>query len=140
MLSCTEFADRLYDEDCRRAQEGRAELPADVAAHRRVCGGCGRAWAAAAQDLYLVRQAVGPTPAGLQRRIRIRLCETAVAVPPQSWAHRVAWCSLLGAAVMLAAAPSVAWLADLGPFLLALCGGSLAFAASTLNEALRRRM
>jgi len=64
-MICTEFEDRLFDEDCRTALLGSAPAPADVAEHTARCPECARRWAEAAADTQRLaaRLVVAPPPA-----------------------------------------------------------------------------
>ncbi len=138
MLSCAEFADRLYDEDCRSALERSGPGPRDVAEHRGACDTCARAWLEAAVDLQALRDVLPPAPAALERRLRTQLSERAQPRSPLASARRLACWSAVGAAAALAAARALPpSFAELGLPLLALVGASLAFAMAAAREALR---
>ncbi len=138
MLTCTELGDRLFDEDCRLALEGRGPVPPDVAEHRLACADCRVAWEEAAEDLAAIRQAAPAVPPHLERRIRIQIAE---GVSPSSRRRvlRLASYAVVGAAVALASfralPPAVA---AVGPLVLALAAASTAFAAGTIRDGLRR--
>jgi predicted anti-sigma-YlaC factor YlaD len=64
-MTCAEFEDRLFDEDCRAGLLGRSALPADVAEHAAQCPACARQWAEALADAQRLsrRLVVAPPPA-----------------------------------------------------------------------------
>lgn len=138
MLSCTEFIDRLYDEDCRRALETRGPVPRDVTEHLGSCAECRHAWAEAGEDLHaLPPLLLEPAPPALERRVRVRLAEHFQAQPELDRVRKVTWSAAVGAAAALAAAQSLPPpLAGLGPLALALIGASMAFAGRAVYEAL----
>ncbi len=137
MLSCDAFGDRIYDEDSRRALQGAAKAPADVAEHMSACTGCARAWSEAGEDLRrLPALLLTPAPLALERRIRIGLAERTAAQPVFDWAQSSAWAAL-GASLALSAVYTVPALQVVGSVALSLAGASLAFGASLAREALR---
>ncbi len=139
MLSCTRFAERLYDEDCRRAMAAGAPAPPDVAEHVAVCVECARTWEEAENDVRsLPSLLTRPAPVALERRLRRRLAEPLRPRATLVWAQRAAWWSVVGAAAALAAARTLPPdLAAIGPLTLALIGASIAFVAGTVRDALR---
>jgi predicted anti-sigma-YlaC factor YlaD len=70
-MTCPEFDDRLFDEDCRSALLGRADVPRDVAEHLGLCATCAQEWSrAAAEAARLSRLLVAPPPALRGRLLR----------------------------------------------------------------------
>lgn len=66
-MRCSEFEDRLYDEDCRQSLVGRGSVPPDIQAHMERCAVCRASWAAAAVDTRgLARVLLIPPPARLR--------------------------------------------------------------------------
>jgi predicted anti-sigma-YlaC factor YlaD len=72
-MTCVEFEDRLFDEDCRAALLGRAAVPADVAEHLALCSACERQWAeaVAATQRLAERLVVTPSPVLLRSLYRL---------------------------------------------------------------------
>ncbi len=140
MLSCREFCDRLYDEDCRHALAGRGPLPADVAVHQEECAGCRSAWAQAAEDLATLPQLLlEPAPGALLADLRVAVIEKRELPPTLDWTAGITWAAIGAVLPALAAVagPLPSWLAAMGPLCLSLVGASFAFAASAASEALR---
>ncbi|HVT59478.1 MAG TPA: hypothetical protein VHR45_13885 [Thermoanaerobaculia bacterium] len=141
MLNCTDFNDRLWDEDCRCALAGRGPVPADVAVHRDACSACHQAWTEAADDLAtLPHLLLVPAPAALQARLQRGMAERLPPSPALDWTAGIVWATI-GAVVALAVAGEFpAWIAGLGPLCLSLVGASLAFSASAARNALREAL
>ena len=142
MLSCAQFLDRLYDDDCRAALGGVTLLPEDVAAHRRECTACRGEWEAAAADLGMLPGALlEPPPAGLAVRLQNGLVPSMKKTAPAKVfdpAQALAWAALGAAAAMVVASmPSLpAALADTGAVTWSVVGASMAAAASVVRDAL----
>jgi hypothetical protein len=125
VLTCSDFADRLYDEDCRRALAHRGPvpaLPADIALHCASCAACRRLWAEAAEDLATLPALLAePAPAALAARVRRDLGVLAAARqagPPRlglDWTAAFTWAALGAAAAIVAAGHLPAGLAHLLP-------------------------
>ena len=126
MLTCAEFSDRLYDEDCRRALSGALAPPADIALHLAAgdggaagaagaaedgCAACRLLWAEAADDLArLPALLLEPPPAHLHAALlRPRGGPTASQAAPATsrwaidWTAGLTWAAL-GATLALMAA------------------------------------
>lgn len=142
MLSCQDFRDRLYDEDCRRALSGDAPIPADLSLHREACAECGEEWSAAADDLaHLPLLLVESAPASVERRVRIAVADRMVRrAPAIDWSDGVMWAALGATGALIAAGPIQAWLPGLGPLSVSLLGASLAFAWSATHRAMREAL
>jgi hypothetical protein len=139
MLSCQDFRDRLYDEDCRRAVAGDAPIPADLSLHRDACAECREEWNAAADDLlHLPVLLAESAPASLERRIRVAVAERSIrTAAPLDWSDGAVWAALGAAAASLANGPLSTWLPGLGPLGIALLGASMAFAVNASRRVLR---
>ena len=95
MLSCTDFCDRLYDEDCRHALAGRGPLPPDVSMHRQECAGCRLAWAEAAEDLAtLPHLLMEPAPPALLADLRVAVIKGLELPPTFDWTAGITWAAI----------------------------------------------
>ena len=143
-MNCEHVADRLYDEDCRQAQETDAPAPPDLRDHLASCSGCHAAWDAAAGHLRIVRSLlIEPPPSALERRLRIAFANRAARPPGVLWAPRVAslaQAAAIGALAALGAAQTLPpALATMGPALVCLTGASMGFAGRAVFDALELR-
>jgi hypothetical protein len=157
VLSCQDFSDRLYDEDCRRALAHRGAVPADAALHLDVCSGCRGLWAEAEEDLatlpgLLFEPAPAALEAGLRRglaRGRARPAKTRLVL---DWTVGITWAGMGAALAIVTVSHLPAGLAGLLSSALgsagsqahlalmastALLGASVAFAASAVQQAVR---
>jgi hypothetical protein len=101
VLSCPEFEDRLYDEDARRALEGRAAVPHDIAAHRDGCAACARLWAEAIDDVRALPQMLmAPAPPALETRLRARFAAWYPAPMRGDWTQSAVWAAIGAATVV----------------------------------------
>jgi hypothetical protein len=140
VLSCRDFCDRLYDEDCRHALAGRGPLPTDVSVHHQECAGCRLVWAQAAEDLAtLPRLLLEPMPAALLADLRVSVIKGMELPPTLDWTAAITWAAIGAVLPALAAVagPLPSWLAAMGPLSLSLVGASFAFAANAATGALR---
>lgn len=140
MLSCRDFCDRLYDEDCRHAMAGRGPLPTDVSVHQQECAGCRLVWAQAAEDLAtLPHLLLEPAPAALLADLRVSVIKGMELPPTLDWTAAITWAAIGAVLPALAAVagPLPSWLAAMGPLSLSLVGASFAFAANAATGALR---
>jgi hypothetical protein len=141
MLTCAAFADRLYDEDCRRAMAG-GSVPTDMAEHASTCSDCRRSWNEARADLEeLPALLETPAPLALQRRLRLGLADADRRRAWPEWARRTACWTAVGAATAMTVARVLpGGLPEVAPLAMALTGASLAVVAGTLRDALRRSL
>ena len=145
MLTCTAFADRLYDEDCRQALSGRAPIPADLGPHRDGCAACRRAWEEAALDLAaLPSLLLEPAPAAVVAGLRHAVATGSEPSATLDWTAAITWAAI--GAVAGAVLPALtgghlsAWVAGPEPLVLALVGASVAFAARAAGDAVREAL
>jgi hypothetical protein len=157
VLSCQEFSDRLYDEDCRRALAHRGPVPADAALHRDSCADCRSLWAEAAEDLATLPELLcEPAPPALEARVRRELAKgpSRPANPwfVLDWTAGITWAAIGASLALMAVSHLPAGLAGMlfsspgstaNPTHLALAaptallGASVAFAASAVRQAVR---
>jgi hypothetical protein len=158
VLSCEDFSDRLYDEDCRFALVRRGAVPADVALHCASCAACRGLWTEAADDLATLPELLSePAPPELSARVRRGLAERVAAQPASPWSALdwtagLTWAALGAAVAVVAAGHLPAGLAQrlvsgsaspataphpalMAPF--ALLGAAIAFGASAVRQAVR---
>jgi len=138
MLTCAQFVDRLYDEDCRGALKAEVPLPDELQEHHDSCAACAQEWALAAQDLSTFPALLlESAPLTLEHRIRARVRGGVRPPPVLDWTQGMTWAAV-GAAVAFSVLPRLfPVLSSLGPLSLSLIGASLAFAASAAQETLR---
>jgi hypothetical protein len=142
MLSCPQFLERLYDEDCRAALAGAHTLPEDVATHRRQCAGCQEEWELAAADAHALPLALADVvPVALPARLHKALGPVVVPASRPSvfdGSHALAWAAVgATAAVILAAGATMPpALASLGLITWSLLGAAVAAGASIARDAL----
>jgi hypothetical protein len=140
VLSCLDFCDRLYDEDCRHALAGCGPLPSDISVHLPGCAGCRLVWAEASEDLAtLPVLLLEPAPAALQADLGVAVIKGMELPPALDWTAGITWAAIGAVLPALAAVagPLPSWLAALGPLSLSLVGASFAFAANAAHESLR---
>lgn len=61
-MTCEAFLDRLYDDDARASQRGRAAVPTDLAQHMLACQVCRAAYESARADERLLTRALVDAP------------------------------------------------------------------------------
>ncbi len=105
MNACDRFADRLWDEDARRALVRGAAPPEDMRAHASECRACRKVWDSSVVEMGTLAAGLAePAPARLRSRA---LCAMHEALPGRpapliDWKPAALW-ALSGAAVGVSA-------------------------------------